>query len=80
MSRSIHKNHRVSLKRDISRTVGVGRVFTPYASKGSEGLVVETFLGEGTGCMERGPWYAKVRMDDSNEIKTFRLTSLRRLS
>lgn len=63
--------HRVVVRRDLVRVEG------PYARAGEKGTIVEIFRSGSSGpSSKNGSWYAKVDMD-SNEIKTFRLTSLR---
>jgi hypothetical protein len=69
---NIKSGHRVRLLRDISRAEG------PYAQAGEAGTVTETFRPPGTSSGTLGPWCAKVRMDGTGVIKTFRLTSLER--
>lgn len=69
--KSIHAGHFVEVRRDITRKEG------PYAEEGERGEVIEVFRPIPTGMQETKPLYAKVRMKD--QIKTFRLTSLRRL-
>jgi hypothetical protein len=76
---------RVEVARDIFRAEGVidltklSRIRGKYASQGEVGTVKDLFRPVPTGSGELGKWYAKVAMDGGG-IKTFRLSSLNRLT
>ena len=72
----ITTGHRVSVLRDITRIEGTERVRLTYAVAGETGEVIETFGEHDT---KRPTWHAKVKMD-AGGIKTFRITSLKRVS
>jgi len=75
--RGIFPEHRVALKREIRRVdVTNGRQFDVYAKEGDQGTVIQCFQNDDD--LDH-TWYVKVLMDDINKIKTFRITSLKRL-
>lgn len=76
---SFHPNDRVKLARDIYRIDYKDRLRKVYAEKGEVGAIIEIFRPRPTGSGEVKPPSAKVKMDASGEIKTFRLTSLERV-
>lgn len=69
---NLQSGDRISLRRDIVRHEG------PYASIGDQGTILSIFRPIPTALMETKPLSAKVQMDDG-PIKTFRLTSLKKI-
>lgn len=70
MAKKINVGDAVVVNKDITRREG------PYARDGERGVVEETFRPPSSAACKFQPWYAKVRMDGTGVIKTFRLTSL----
>lgn len=66
-SKKINKGQRISVCRDIVRIEG------PYANAGETGIVREVFVQRSH---HEPKLYAKVVMDATGKIKTFRCTSL----
>jgi len=60
----------VEVNKDIHRAQGF------YAKTGERGTIIEIFRPIGTGAGEKKALCAKVKINDSQAIKTFRLTSL----
>jgi len=73
---SFHVGDRVTVLREILRMKGCERVV--YAKENEEGEIVEIFKPVPTGFGEKKPPYAKVLMNKTSGVKTFRLTSLKR--
>jgi hypothetical protein len=80
--KKFYENDRVYLLRDIYRLsenlIDSDRKKSLYASMGDTGVVIEVFIRASTGCslgMKRIV-YAKVLMDNSHSVKTFRITSI----
>lgn len=67
---NIKKGDHVSVARPIIRVEG------PYADADETGEVIRVFRPSSTRGREKKLWHAQVRMDGSNQLKTFRLTSL----
>jgi hypothetical protein len=80
MSTRYNVGDKVVVNKDIYRTESVSREKRLYASLGDSGSIIEVFRPQstsaGTAAAAKAPYYAKVIMDNSTGIKTFRLTSL----
>lgn len=67
---------KVKVNKDISRVPTGSTTHAAYGTKGESGVVVEVFRPIATGGNEIKPPSAKVRMEGTGQIKTFRLSSL----
>lgn len=78
MSNRYNVGDKVVVNKAIYRTESVSREKRLYASLGDTGSIIEVFRPQSTsgGACAKTPYYAKVIMDNSTGIKTFRLTSL----
>lgn len=78
MNRRYNISDKVTVNKDIYRIDHISRAKTLYASPGEIGTIIEIFRPQPTagGKSAKTPFYAKVKMDISGGIKTFRLTSL----
>jgi hypothetical protein len=78
MNKRYNVGDNVSVNKNIYRIDHITRAKVLYASLGEIGTIVEIFRPQPTsgGGYVKTPFYAKVKMDVSSGIKTFRLTSL----
>ena len=80
MSNRYNVGDKVVVNKDIYRVESVSREKCLYASLGDTGSIIEVFRPQSTSAKcstcAKTPLYAKVIMDNSTGIKTFRLTSL----
>jgi hypothetical protein len=69
---------KVTINKDIHRVDHMTRIKCLYSSQGETGIIIEIFRPKSTagGGMSKTLLSAKVKMDDCDNIKTFRLTSL----
>ena len=78
MSERYNISDKVTVNKDIYRIDHISRARVLYASLGEIGTIIEIFRPQPTsgGGYVKTPFYAKVKMDVYDGIKTFRLTSL----
>ena len=81
MSERYNISDKVTVNKDIYRIDHITRNKCLYGSLGEIGTIIEIFRPQSTagGGYVKTPFYAKVKMDVCNGIKTFRLTSLSRV-
>jgi hypothetical protein len=81
MSERYNISDKVTVNKDIYRIDHNTRNKCLYGSPGEIGTIIEIFRPQSTagGGYVKTPFYAKVKMDVYDGIKTFRLTSLSRV-